>query len=70
LKERLDRGTKTVKYTFLWKINYYSILVVGCRFEGKKAVVELGKVLGDNPDISVLNRRGILMMIVSVHQVL
>jgi chemotaxis protein MotB len=22
--------------------------------EGKKAVVELGKVLGDNPDISVL----------------
>jgi chemotaxis protein MotB len=25
--------------------------------EGKKAVVELGKVLGDNPDISVLIRR-------------
>jgi chemotaxis protein MotB len=37
--------------------------------EGKKAVVELGKVLGDNPDISVL-MKVTLMMIVSVHLVL
>jgi flagellar motor protein MotB len=30
------------------------LIQLGCRFEGKKAVVELGKVLGDNPDIAVL----------------
>jgi hypothetical protein len=40
---------------FLWKTNYYLILVaIHWSAEGKKAVVELGKVLGDNPDISVL----------------
>jgi hypothetical protein len=34
---------------------------LGCRFEGK-AVVELGKVLGDNPDIAVLIEGHTVMM--------
>jgi ribosomal protein S6E (S10) len=38
---------------FLWK-TLLLILVAILGAEGKKAVVELGKVLGDNPDISVL----------------
>jgi chemotaxis protein MotB len=45
---------KTVKYMSLWRTNCFSTqeLVIGS--EGKKAVVELGKVLGENPDIAVL----------------
>jgi hypothetical protein len=36
LKERLDRGTKNGKVYVPWKINYYSILVVGGS-EGKES---------------------------------
>jgi chemotaxis protein MotB len=42
---------KTVKY-ILWRTNCFLTVIAGS--EGKKAVVELGKVLGENPDIAVL----------------
>jgi chemotaxis protein MotB len=45
---------KNGRYTYPWKTKLFNSGSWAVGSEGKKAVVELGKVLGDNPDISVL----------------